>query len=546
MKATKLFAMALCLATLATACKDPIDEPTPEGKKISVSAQMYNFTRATDTSFEEGDKIGLHIITPTATWLDNALYTYTEGKLVGAQTNLWYTEEDVTSDVVAYYPYSEQGAYNPAGYTFTVNADQSTAAAYTASDLMVAATTSAPTEEAVTLPFRHALSKVVVKIDNQLGEDIANVWFSDVYGTTTVNMLDGTSVVGGSKGTIKAASVTINEAAAWAFILVPQSEVSPKLIVTTASEKQYTFNISAPTTFSAGKVSTAEISLTQESISTNFTPTITDWEADNELQFNQSDDEGEGEGGDEGDIDTPFVSEASGLGVVGSFAASGWATDALLYTTPTEGLLVAEGVELSAYDAFKIRTAGTWEGTVNVGRGTINYIQANKYFTASAEEGAGDICVEAAGTYDIYFNQNTTVVYLMTAGTDIAEATEQTANGEEPVVEEPELTDGILYLAPNSNWKQANARFAAYFFVGDTNTWVGMTDSDSDGIYEVNIPVGDYTSVIFCRMNPGTTSNNWDNKWNQTSDLVIPTDGTNLYTIAEGAWDKGSGTWSTK
>lgn len=542
MKATKLFALALCIATLATSCKDPIDEPTPEGKKISVSAQMYNFTRATDTAFEEGDKIGLHILTPTATWLDNALYTYTGGKLVGAQTNFWYTEEEVVSDVLAYYPYDKAGVYAEGGYNFTVNADQSTAAAYTASDLMVAATTSQPTEATVTLPFHHALSKVVVKIDNQLGEDIANVWFSNVYGSTTVNLLDGTSVANGSKGTIKAANVTIDGAEAWALILVPQSDATPKLIVTTASDRQYTFDITAPVTFSAGKVSTADISLTKDSIATDFTPTITDWEADNDLQFNQSE---EGEG-DEGDIDTPFVSEASGLGVVGSFAASGWATDAILYTTPTEGLLVAEGVELVAGDSFKIRTAGTWEGSVNIGVGAINYIQANKYVTVSAENGAGNIAVEAAGTYDIYFNQNTTVVYLMTAGTDIAEATEQTANGNEPVIDEPELTDGVLYLAPNSNWKVDGARFAAYFFVGDTSTWVGMTDSDSDGIYEVNIPVGDYTSVIFCRMNPGTTSNNWDNKWNQSADLTIPTDGTNLYTIAEGAWDKGEGTWSTK
>ena len=157
MKLTKILAVALCFAAVATSCRQEIDTPTPEGKKISVSAQMYNFTRATDTAFEEGDKVGLHIVTPTTTWLDNALYTYTAGKLVGEQTNLWYTDEEVVSDVVAYYPYNAAGGYNAAGYTFTVNADQSTKSAYTASDLMVAATTSAPTEAAVELPFRHAL-----------------------------------------------------------------------------------------------------------------------------------------------------------------------------------------------------------------------------------------------------------------------------------------------------------------------------------------------------------------------------------------------------
>ena len=46
-------------------------------------------------------------------------------------------------------------------------------------------------------------------------------------------------------------------------------------------------------------------------------------------------------------------------------------------------------------------------------------------------------------------------------------------------------------------------------------------------------------------MNPATTANSWDNKWNQTGDLTVPTDGTNCYTVADNTWDKGGGAWST-
>ena len=53
-------------------------------------------------------------------------------------------------------------------------------------------------------------------------------------------------------------------------------------------------------------------------------------------------------------------------------------------------------------------------------------------------------------------------------------------------------------------------------------------------------------NVIFCRMNPGAAANNWNNKWNQTADLTTPTDGKNLYTVKDGTWDKGGGTWSVK
>ena len=103
-----------------------------------------------------------------------------------------------------------------------------------------------------------------------------------------------------------------------------------------------------------------------------------------------------------------------------------------------------------------------------------------------------------------------------------------------------------LYLKPNNNWKADNARFAVYFF-GNGERWVSMTASSTSGVYEVALPTDkNFPNVIFCRMNPNASANNWNNKWNQTSDLKVPTDGKNLYTVAEGAWDKGSGTWSVK
>ena len=280
------------------------------------------------------------------------------------------------------------------------------------------------------------------------------------------------------------------------------------------------------------------------------------------MEFNPSDEnkpvdpeggEGEdpegGEGGEGNDPIVPevpvFVPEATDLGVVGSFEASGWANDAVLNTTPTEGLLVAEGVEFAAYNEFKIRTVGSWkEGDVNIGAGAVNYFKANKYFTVYA--GGGNIIVEAAGTYDIYYNVNTKVVYLMTAGTDIAEATEQTTNGQEPPYEEPEVSENVLYLAPGV-WSAADAWFAAYFFIdGGATSWVKMTDENADGVFEVNIPVGftEGANVIFCRMDPAKTAVDWGSKWNQTADLTIGEN--NLYTISDWGGEKSPGAWSTK
>ena len=101
-----------------------------------------------------------------------------------------------------------------------------------------------------------------------------------------------------------------------------------------------------------------------------------------------------------------------------------------------------------------------------------------------------------------------------------------------------------LYLTPNSNWKEGNARFAAYFFGNSGNAWASMTKvADETDLYEAAAPSGTWTNVIFCRMNPSTSTNNWNNKWNQTADLVY--DGNkNHYTVKSGTWDKGGGTWS--
>ncbi len=235
--------------------------------------------------------------------------------------------------------------------------------------------------------------------------------------------------------------------------------------------------------------------------------------------------------------------EASEWALLGAF--SGW-IDQTFVTTSVSNVVVLEDVKMKAAEGFLVRKPTT-EWADKYGAGNVNYIQANSYIT-TAKDG-GDMCLEADGTYDIYFNTNTKAIYVMTAGTDYTTAVEQTVSGKEPEVEEPEVTANMLYLKPNSNWKVDNARFAAYFFGGTPGEkWVSMTDSDADGIYEVNIPEGyDYgCSVIFCRMNPNTTANNWNNKWNQTSDLTAPTDGKNLYTVKEGTWDKGGGTWSVK
>ncbi|MBR5865880.1 MAG: fimbrillin family protein, partial [Alistipes sp.] len=188
---------------------------------------------------------------------------------------------------------------------------------------------------------------------------------------------------------------------------------------------------------------------------------------------------------------------------------------------------------------------------VNVVTLTWDAVEGAAYYTVQVDD---DIAEKVEGTSYV-FEGDYAVEYMFTVvavpaegenlvASEAAVVTATTeAKPEEPVTPEP--TETVLYLQPNANWNVDNARFAAYMWNDAGDTWFDLTLVEGEeNIYEFTLPEG-YSNLIFCRMNPSATANNWDNKWNQTNDLNVPTDGTNLYTIAEGAWDKGAGTWST-
>ena len=111
-----------------------------------------------------------------------------------------------------------------------------------------------------------------------------------------------------------------------------------------------------------------------------------------------------------------------------------------------------------------------------------------------------------------------------------------------------ELAPTTIYLKPNDNWLDANARFAIYWWAdGGKNGWVDMTAVDCySNTYTAEIPAG-VTEFKFVRLNPNTNANNFNNgvKWDETLNLKVQNDGKNLYTIADNAWSNGNGTWST-
>lgn len=96
-----------------------------------------------------------------------------------------------------------------------------------------------------------------------------------------------------------------------------------------------------------------------------------------------------------------------------------------------------------------------------------------------------------------------------------------------------------IYFTPGSTWTKDNARFAIYSWGGTTgNSWNSMTKIGSSSVYRADIPSGD-TKIIFCRMNPSNSTNDWNNKWNQSGDINL-VDGKNHF-IKNNNWND---TWT--
>ena len=179
-------------------------------------------------------------------------------------------------------------------------------------------------------------------------------------------------------------------------------------------------------------------------------------------------------------------------------------------TTLVDGWYTAK-IQLNAgWYEFKVIDNGTWKGN----SGTI--ANSTEYSSSAGWEfNSGDNCklyAGAAGEYTfMYKNGYVKVLCPETATTKIA-------------------------LKPNTDWKKDGARFAVYFYKEDNGkkaeAWVSLSNANNDGYYEGIVPVG-YT-YIFTRMNGSTTTNNWNNKWNEAK---VTTDPSTYCYYSISGWD---------
>ena len=167
------------MAALAFAACQQTVEPQMVPGKVQVEPVI---TKATEVNFETGDQIGLTITKVNAAekHADNALLTFNGTVFTGEL--MWYNDANSESDVYAYYPYSTEGT--PTAY----GAFEDQTDGIGKADLMVASKKGVlPSPNAITMVFKHMMTKIVVNVDNQSGTEITGL---EIGGSPLITGLD--------------------------------------------------------------------------------------------------------------------------------------------------------------------------------------------------------------------------------------------------------------------------------------------------------------------------------------------------------------------
>ena len=240
MKKTILFGLAA--AMLATACSEEDDlRQGIAGEGITFTSSVMS--RATDTSFEPRDAIGISM--------------YTESGFVGNATNVQYTTANGTTftsqspmtwgaagsaekvDFKGVYPYKADAVADGI-YSFTLATGEG--ASLSNNDVMYSSTTDATVgAKNVNLTFTHKLVKVVMQVYNQDRELLsgATVKINNQQTSGTLNLADGTVTSTGAADATLNFAINPEVEGEYQTIVMPSAATQGRVITITYNEVDY-------------------------------------------------------------------------------------------------------------------------------------------------------------------------------------------------------------------------------------------------------------------------------------------------------------------
>ena len=288
----------IALATLAfviAGCENSDNIPIVEDGVMQIEVLHPSATRATETSFEDGDVIGLYAteysgdfaapLQISGNWANNVATTFDGASWTPAKKIFWSENK---MDVYGYYPYMTPTSIDE--HLWSVQLDQSTPetadalSGYEASDFLWGKATSvSQTDGNVQLEFKHRCSKLVVKLVK--GADYSGVlpteselYIHNTVPTATIDFVNGavTKHIYGEMETIKARRV---DDETFEAVIVPQRmETRRPFLEYIANGVSYLYE--GTFIFKAGKLHTLELTINSnpDQIEVEVGGNIGDWQ----------------------------------------------------------------------------------------------------------------------------------------------------------------------------------------------------------------------------------------------------------------------------
>jgi len=280
-----MLAMASCV--IAASCSNTEEQIFPEEEKKSVSftASMRNLSRATETEFEENDKIAVYavqedesgntILKSSGNYADFVTYTYQGGKFVNEQGIVCPLDFGVR--YFAIYP-STAGVNVPTS-KFYVKTDQSASGQYTLSDYCTAVS-DVTMEKDVNLIFSHRMSHVIVNLEGEgIGTGTPTVKLNNVNTGCNIDVNANTFTAFESRNTVYC---TDNGTNSYKAIIVPQTiKKGSSFITVVLNGKEFVLDAESDIVLASGKQQVFNLVIKNGEI-VSFTGSILPWGTEDE------------------------------------------------------------------------------------------------------------------------------------------------------------------------------------------------------------------------------------------------------------------------
>ena len=265
------------MAALAMAACQQTVEPDMAPGKVQVEPVI---TKATEVNFENGDQIGFTMskINDTEKYADNVCFTF-DGTVFSGDL-MWYADAYSQADVYAYYPYD---AVNPTTYALFEDQTEGIAQA----DFMAASKKGIlPAPNAITMVFKHMMTKLVINVDNVSGSGITSLEVIGGKQITGIDLAEMTLTEAEGAVNNQVPQVKAYEAQAgnqWQAIIIP-GQVRLEISISLSNGKKITQPLAEMTLKSGGQY-TVNARLVEDNMIVSASGEIENWTDEGEIKF---------------------------------------------------------------------------------------------------------------------------------------------------------------------------------------------------------------------------------------------------------------------